>query len=164
MDLERQSSFDAPAVKRVQIKYFYTVLLFSCLTAAAFAQSGQSGKPKLIRDSVAAEGIESADVQPAKERNPALAEQSINIGNFYLKRKNYSAAIQRYLDALEYQPDSVRAWEALARAYEKNGDVSKAVSTYKDFIEKNPDSPKSGDFRDKLADLEKKSKESADHR
>jgi tetratricopeptide (TPR) repeat protein len=126
------------------------------LALPAFAQSGSNRKPALIRDTDTAEGKESSDAQPTKELNPLLAEQNINIGNFYLKKKNYGAAIRRYLDALEYQPDSIRAYEALTRAYEKNGEITKAILAYKEFIENNPDSPKSPEFRIKIAKLEKK--------
>jgi tetratricopeptide (TPR) repeat protein len=158
MNLERQNSFDAPAVKLIPIRVIHIVFLFSFLAGAAFAQTSASGRPELIRDTDAAEGKESTEAEPAKELNPLLAEQNISIGNFYLKRKNYAAAIQRYLDALEYQPDSVQACEALARAYEKNGDLSKAAGAYRNFVERNPDSPKSGEFRAKLEKLEKKSR------
>ena len=91
----------------------------------------------------------------AKEPDPKLCEQSISIGDFYYKKKNYAAAIRRYLDAIEYQPDSARAYDALARAYEKQGDLDKAIAAYKQFINKNPDSPKSPEFRARLAKLEK---------
>lgn len=133
------------------------VLFLATPTSRCFSQSGPSRKPVLIRDTAAAEEKKESEAEPAKEYNPMLADQNISIGNFYLKRKNYSAAIQRFLSALEYQPDSLPAWEALARAYEKSGDRAKAIQTYRDFIEKNPDSPKSAQFRAKLAKLEKKS-------
>jgi tetratricopeptide (TPR) repeat protein len=123
----------------------------------AMAQSHNSQRPELIRDTDEAEGKESADAPKAKEPNPMLAEQNVNIGNFYFKKKNYAAAIQRYLEAIEYQPNSIQAYEALTRAYEKNGEPLKAISAYKDFIEKNPDSPTSSEFRIRLAKLEKKS-------
>ena len=84
-----------------------------------------------------------------------LCEQYINIGNFYYKKKNYEAAIRRYLDAMEYQPDSARAYDALTRAYEKSDQPAKAIAAYKQFIEKNPDSPKSSEFRLRLSKLEK---------
>ncbi len=111
----------------------------------------------MIRDTEASEETaDAADAPAPKEPNPLLAEQNINIGNFYLKKKNYSAAIQRYLDALEYQPNSIAAHEALARAYEKSGEITKAIAAYKELIEKNPESPKISEFRSKLAKLEKR--------
>jgi outer membrane protein assembly factor BamD (BamD/ComL family) len=131
------------------------VLLSFSLAALAVAQSGSSRKPELIRDTGEEEEQKSAKAQESKERNPMLAEENVGIGNFYFKRKNYIAAIDRYLLALEYQPDSIKAHEALGRAYEKNGDISKAVDLYTRFIEENPNSPKSKEFRAKVAKLQK---------
>jgi len=108
----------------------------------------------LIRDTDVAEGTVVPEQPGKKEPDPLLSLQNLNIGNFYYKRKNYDAAIQRYLEALEYQPDSVEVYEALTRAYEKKGDRTSAIKTYREFIEKYPDSPKSPQFREKLARLE----------
>ncbi len=158
MDLERKDSFNAEALKRFNVMVIALVFLLTSLTLPAFSQSHNSRRPELIRDTDAAEEEETAaDATKPKEQNPMLAEQNVNIGDFYLKKKNYDAAIQRYLEAIEYQPNLIRAYEALARAYEKKGEPAKAINTYKDFIQKNPDSAKSAAFRTRLAKLEKKS-------
>lgn len=138
------------------------LLFFALLALEVFAQHGASKKPVLIRDTGASESQEEAEAEPAKEPNPLLAEQNLSIGNFYLKRRNYIAAIQRFLEALEYQPDSIPAMEALAKAYEKNGEINKAIGTYRDFLEKYPDSPKSSEFHARLAKLEKKTTDATD--
>ena len=129
------------------------LLLFSSLSAVAGAQSSQ--EPRLIRDTDIAEGEEKTETPTVKEPNPKLAERDITIGNFYMKKKNYPAAIQRYLEAIEYKKDSNQAYDGLIRAYEKNGEIRNAISACKGFLEKNPDSPKASEFRDKLAKLEK---------
>jgi len=134
--------------------FFLSVSLSSWPAAAQ--QSPPSRRPALIRDTDKAEGKEEADANQPKEFNPLLAAKNLKVGDFYFKKKNYIAAIQRYAEAIEYQPNLTEAYEALGRAYEKNGDPAKAVNTYKDFIQKNPDSPKVAEFRVKLAKLEKK--------
>jgi tetratricopeptide (TPR) repeat protein len=145
------------------------VLLFEFLTLPVCAQP-ESPKPKLIIDTEAVDGKDAAVSPKPKEPDPKLSKQNINIGNYYLKQKNYDAAIERYREAIEYQPKSILANEALerafekyaqdcekkVRAYEKKGEITKAISTYKSFLEKNPDSPDASDFRLKLAKLEKK--------
>lgn len=136
-------------------KWLLPFLFFEMLLAGVMAQN--SRKPGLIRDTDIAEGKDSAEAAPVKEPNPALAEKNISIGNYYFQKKNYSAAIQRYLEALEYQKDSIPAYESLSRAYEKNGDITKAIQALKTLIEKQPDSPKSSQFRLRLTQLEKKS-------
>ena len=132
------------------------VLAFSQVATATFAQS-RSKRPELIRDTGTAEGKDDAEASKEKAYNPLAAEQSIKVGDFYFRKKNYGAAIQRYLEAVQYQPNLVRAHEALARAYEKKGEIDKALEVYKQFIEKHPSSPKAPDFRSRIAELEKKS-------
>jgi tetratricopeptide (TPR) repeat protein len=155
MDLEKQTSFGMLVVRRLQALLIPIVLTFSFLTIPVVAQS-PNRKPELIRDTDAAEGKENSEVDKPKEYSPLAAAQNIKIGNFYLKQKNYVAAIQRYLEAIGYQPNSIEAYEALARAYEKNGEKAKAADTYKSFILKYPDLPISSEFRARLAKLEKK--------
>ena len=131
------------------------LLLFSSLSPAAGARSSQ--EPRLIRDTGIAEGEENTETPAVKEPDPKLAERDVTIGNFYMKKKNYDAAIQRFLEALEYKKDSHQAYEGLIRAYEKIGEICKAINACKDFLENNPDSPKASEFRKKLAKLEKQS-------
>ena len=140
--------------KRVSIICIAGVLMFS---AAAPAQDvpQPARKPVLIRDTDIAEGRESGP-EPAKDPDPARSRENLNIGNTYFKRKNYPAAISRYLEAIEWQENSIPAHEALARAYEKSGDFSRAIQTLETVIENNPDSPKNKGFRSKIAGLKKK--------
>ena len=89
--------------------------------------------------------------------NPAVVEvQSVTVGDFYLKKKNYKAAIERYLEALEYQPNLIEAYEALARAYEKSGEIDKALAVCNEFIAKFPYSKKVKNFQSQLNKLLKK--------
>ena len=153
MDLQRKFYRFCTVVQFLIIPLFS--FGFFLLTIQPVAAQSTPRKPALIRDTDVAEADETADIPAAKEPNPMLCEQNIDIGNFYYKKKNYEAAIRRYLDALEYQPDSARAYDALTRAYEKSDQPAKAVAAYRQFIEKNPDSPKSPEFRTRLAKLEK---------
>jgi tetratricopeptide (TPR) repeat protein len=132
-------------------------IMFPATCVPAPSQARPQRPPALIRDTEKAEGKEEAEAAKEKEYNPILAAQNIKVGDYYLKRKNFDAAIERYLEALQYKPDSIDAYEALGRTYEKKGDVAKAMDVYRDFIRKNPDSPKKGDFQSKLSRLEKKS-------
>jgi tetratricopeptide (TPR) repeat protein len=131
------------------------LLLFWNLPSAVFSQAPR--EPKLIRDTDVAEGKESVEATAAKEPNPKLAKENVNIGSFYLKQKNYAAAAQRFLEAIEYQPDLAQAYDGLIRSYERNGEILKAIAACKSFLEKNPDASKAPEFRSKLAKLEKAS-------
>ena len=132
-------------------------LAFALLVAdfSGFTQSPPQ-RPGLIRDTEPA-GKGEDETTKAREFSPLQAENCVKVGNFYFKKKNYQAAIERYLEALDYQPNRMEAYEALGRAYEKIGDPVKAIKIYQDFVEKNPTSPKVPEFRSKLAKLGKKS-------
>jgi tetratricopeptide (TPR) repeat protein len=137
--------------------------LMSCLvlglitiTDTGFAQDPPRKPPALIRDTGVAEGKIESEVAKKKEFNPLLAEQNLKIGDFYLKKKNYAGAIERYRDALEYQPNLVAAYDALGRVYEKKGDTEKALLVYRDFLNKYPESPKAVEFKSRISRLEQK--------
>ena len=144
-------------MKHSQILLLFSPLLLFWTAIPAMTQSQGPQKPALIRDTAVAEGREETEETEVKEPNPSLAEQNLKVGDFYFKRKNYPAAIQRYLEALQYQQNSIPAHEALAKAYEKNGDISKAIEILKILIEKNPDPSKSPEIQNKILRLEKKS-------
>jgi tetratricopeptide (TPR) repeat protein len=151
MDLQRKIylNFTTAPILRISA----SVALFLLFLGVSFAAQRP---PALIRDTGVADAAETAP--EVKGPDPILCEKNISIGDYYYKQKNYVAAIRRYLDALEFQADSARAYDALARAYQKNGQPAKAIAAYKQFIEKNPDSPSIAEFRARLAKLEKNAK------
>jgi tetratricopeptide (TPR) repeat protein len=167
MDLERKNRAYSIIMKVLAGRRCIFVLLLLLSALPCPAQSQRSGKPELIRDTDIAEGKENQEAGEVLEPDPVLAEKSFNIGNFYYKNKNYTAAIQRYSDALAYRPNWEEAGKALDRAIrayqdeihdlEKDGNILEAVRKCRDFIKRYPDSPKLPDFRDKLFELEAKS-------
>ena len=155
MDLQRKLYRFCSAVQVLPVLAFcFGLVSLSSLTPATPLDAAQ--KPELIRDTDVADGVKTA--AEVKGPDPLLCEKNIKIGDFYYKKKNYVAAIRRYLDAIEYQTNSVRAYESLARAYEKNDEPAKAIAAYQQFIDNNPDSPKVPEFRTKRAKLENSSR------
>ena len=132
---------------------FLSLFLFA---GTGLAQAPPRKPPVLIRDTGVAEGKTNAEEAVKKEHNPMLAEENIKIGDFYFKRKNYVAAIARYREALEYQPNLYEAHDALGRAYEKNGENQKALAVYESFLKNYPESSKAEEFRSRCAKLKKK--------
>jgi tetratricopeptide (TPR) repeat protein len=148
-------------IVRAVMKHWKILLVSLCLPLLFLAAQGYSQSstrdPELIRDTDVADQTEKPpEEKKPKERSPRLANKNIDIGNQYLKKKNYIAAISRYLEALEYQPDSIPAREALGDAYEKNGDFSKALELYAKFINDNPNAPETSEFKAKIDRLGKK--------
>jgi tetratricopeptide (TPR) repeat protein len=139
---------------------------------------GQSGKPIIIRDTDIAEGIDEEQAREKKVQNPDEAKKNIDIGNFYYKRKNYVGAILRYLTAIEYQPDSDKAYKSLVRAHksivkaydsidrtpesigkaeEKHGRIAVAIDACTDFLSVYPDWIKSDELKNMITKLEEAS-------
>src|SRR5512137_1857467 len=122
-------------------------LLLVLLTSPALAAPQK--RPALIRDTDKAEGKDEEEAAKEKPFNPMEADRVLKVGDYYFKRKNYDAAIQRYMEALEYQPNRFDAYEALGRAYEKQGAREKALRVYQDFLRKYPEAPRAKEFKEK---------------
>jgi len=142
-------------MQRAENLVIFLALALTAFNGAAFGQAAAQKPPVLIRDTAVAEGKTDAETVIKKEYNPMRAAESLKIGDFYLKRKNYVAAIERYLEALEYQPGLIAAHDALGRAYEKSGSRDKALAVYRNVVQKFPDSPKAAEFKSRIARLEK---------
>jgi len=143
------------------------VSLLAILMAAPAApcQVSSSDIPVIIRDTDIAEGVEHEE--PPKELNPAEAEKNIGVGNFYYKNKNYVGAIGRYLTALEYQPDSTKAYEVFMKAYESLLETTvespdptetfqQAIGFIRDYLQNNPNSTRREEFNEKIKQLREK--------
>jgi tetratricopeptide (TPR) repeat protein len=148
------------------------VLISFLLNFPCLGQSRSGSKPAIIRDTDIAEGIEK-EKEPV-ERDPAKAKKNIEVGDFNYKQENYVGAIGRYLTAMEYQPDSTKAYKSLVKAYKslvnvyesrdrtpesldkaeaRHGKIPTAIDYFTDFLSDNPDSIKGDDLRKMIAKL-----------
>jgi tetratricopeptide (TPR) repeat protein len=153
---------------RISLFFFLILLLF---IPAGYSQSSSASKPTIIRDTGVAEASGEEKPREPVQRDPALSKKNIEIGNFYYKKKNYGGAISRYLTALEYMPDSDRAYESIVKAYkalldsyetflnstEERGQIEQAMDSFKEYLKYNPDSERYSEFQKKLSKLQEKS-------
>jgi tetratricopeptide (TPR) repeat protein len=72
--------------------------------------------------------------------NPLQAEKDINVGNWYFKRHNYRAALNRYQEASKWNPGLAEAYLRIGEAAEKMRDKTTAKQAYLKYIELAPDS------------------------
>lgn len=91
-----------------------------------------------------------------KVHDPALAKESVSIGDFYFKKKNFAAALGRYEEAIEYNRQWPTGYEKLAKAHEKMENFEGAVEACKRFLEANPGSDKRKSFEKLIAKYEAK--------
>src|SRR5882757_4307538 len=73
-------------------------------------------------------------VMEVKKWDPHRAEKDVEVGDYYFSRKNYSAAISRYREALEYKPNDAVATFRLAETLEKTGESQEALKMYEDYL------------------------------
>ena len=73
--------------------------------------------------------------------NPHKAEKDVEVGDFYFKRKNYRAALDRYREALYYKYDDAVAMFRLAVCQEKIGEGEEARKAYEAYLRILPHGP-----------------------
>ena len=89
--------------------------------------------------------------------DPLHAERSIEIGTFYLKKGVYDAAIERFIDASNYQPTLAMPWKLLGETYEKKHEYSKAAEAYNKYLRILPHAADAAKIKKSIAELEEKS-------
>ncbi len=73
--------------------------------------------------------------------DPHKAAKSIEVGDFYFKRKNYKAAEERYREALRYKDNDAVATFRLAVSLEKLGILDDARLEYESYLKILPHGP-----------------------
>ncbi|MCL5287426.1 MAG: tetratricopeptide repeat protein [Acidobacteria bacterium] len=96
------------------------------------------------------------NTQPEPVFEPFKAEKSVEVGMFYLKKKNYDAAIERFLDAVRYKPGFARPHFLLGRAFEGKREWEEAIIHYNAYLEILPNADDAKKVRKKIASLHKK--------
>jgi|SRR5450432_760284 tetratricopeptide (TPR) repeat protein len=94
-----------------------------------------------------------SDVQEMHPWDPHKAAKDIEVGDFYYKRKNYPAALDRYKEALIYKPNDALANFRLAECFEKTGNPSDALAHYQEYLKILPHGPLAPDAEKALERL-----------
>jgi tetratricopeptide (TPR) repeat protein len=94
-----------------------------------------------------------SDVQEFRPWDPHKAAKDVEVGDFYFKRKNYRAALERYKEALVYKPNDAIANFRLAECQEKVGSPAEAVTHYGDYLKILPHGPFAADAQKALERL-----------
>jgi tetratricopeptide (TPR) repeat protein len=113
------------------------------------------GSKAALEDLDIPENIEVSGVQEFHPWNPMKALKNIEVGDFYLKRKNYKAALERYKEALYYKDGDALASFRLAVCQEKLGDKADARKYYEQYLKILPEGPLAKDAHASLDRLAK---------
>ncbi len=69
---------------------------------------------------------------------PPAAWKSVEIGDYYMRRKEYRGALSRYQEAVTTDPDYARGYLGLGKAYEKLHYPRKALDAYQKYLDLRP--------------------------
>lgn len=65
---------------------------------------------------------------------PPSAAKSVEIGNFYLRKKDYRGALSRFKEALRTDPGYAPAYLGLGKVYDKTGRKEEALEDYIKYL------------------------------
>jgi hypothetical protein len=102
------------------------------------------------------------DDQPSKKRKLTVKEpthqeaasEDINVGGYYLDRKNWKAAFSRFQSALVLDPENPDVYWGLAEAERHLGDFASARAHYQIVVDYDPESKHGKEARKALKDPE----------
>ncbi len=100
------------------------------------------------------------DEETAPEPRPVpyatpSARKSVEIANFYLKKKKYRAALSRYQEAVTTDPSYAPAYLGLGKVYEKIGLKQKAIAAYQRYVDSLPSAKQAEEAKDVQRALER---------
>jgi len=82
-----------------------------------------------------------SDVQEFKPWDPHRAMKDVEVGDFYYKKKNYRAALDRYKEALYYKNNDAMATFRMAQCLEKLNQPEDALTHYQEYLKILPHGP-----------------------
>ncbi|HEX7285877.1 MAG TPA: tetratricopeptide repeat protein [Candidatus Angelobacter sp.] len=102
----------------------------------------------------AAAGTRTPEDANAYPWDPHRAQKDIEVGNYYLRHKNYRAALERFRDALLYKPNDAEATFGLATTQEGMQLFAQAYKSYSKYLDILPDGPLAPQAKDAMKRIE----------
>ena len=111
----------------------------------------------VVVDPNAPKGLEKEDEPGPKEYayNPLQAEKEVNVGNYYMKKGSYAAAIKRYQEATKWKPNWALPYLKMGQAFQKKDDPVHAAEAFRKYLEMTPNAKNAKDLRKQIARLER---------
>ncbi len=113
------------------------------------------GSKEAVEGLDGSEAPDTTGVQEFHQWSPLKALKSSEVGDFYFKRKNYRAALERYKEALTYKEGDAVASYKVGLCEEKLGDKGEARKFYEQYLKILPEGPLAKDAHLSLARLDK---------
>src|SRR3984885_4606471 len=113
------------------------------------APSEKKPAPKTNKDNA----TESAEDQP--KWDPQRAEKDIEVGQYYMRKGDVDAAIDRFTDATVAKPGYAVPFKYLGEAQEKKGQKKTAIKTYQRYLDLYPKAEDAEKIRKRIEKLYK---------
>jgi len=120
------------------------IWVFLAYMAAALLGQGAPAQDRQAKPEV---DPDAATYDPYKYSPPGV-RKSVEIGNFYLKKKKYNAALSRFQEAVQEDSTYAPAYLGLGKVYEKIGLKVKALDAYKKYLDALPSEKDALDAKD----------------
>jgi len=86
------------------------------------------------------------------EPRPETAKEDLNVGGYYLEKKNWKAAQSRFQSAMVLDPENPDVYWGLAESAYHLGDFANAKANYLKLLDYDPDGPHSKEARKAMKD------------
>ena len=139
---------DAKARIRAVIRFLRIASLTASLLLVGASLLGQDKRPP-----------EPENEEPEHRHAAQPAWKSVEVGDFYLKRKQYRAALSRYQEAVQVDPYNPQAFLGMGKVYDQLGLRQKALENYRKYLDLLPSSKQAAEARqvhEAIARLERK--------
>lgn len=130
-----------------------TIRLASIAVALATALGSLQGQDKA--------SPETGSDEPEHRHVPQPAWKSVEVGDHYVRRKAYRAALSRYQEAVQVDPYYPQTYLGLGKVYDRLGLRQKALENYKKYLDLLPsakDAEEAREVHKAIARLERKLK------
>lgn len=99
--------------------------------------------------------------EPGHRHAPQPAWKSVEVGDYYVRKKAYRAALSRYQEAAQTDPYYPQSYLGMGRVYDRLGLRQKALENYKKYLDLLPSAKQAEEAREvhkAIARLERKRK------
>ncbi|MFZ0038060.1 MAG: hypothetical protein WAK91_11600 [Candidatus Acidiferrales bacterium] len=88
--------------------------------------------------------------------DPYHAMKAMEVGEYYLRKGDSAAALDRFQDAIRYKYDFARPRLLIAEIYEKRHDDAQAIHYYSEYLKILPQAPDAKKIKERIEKLSKR--------
>jgi len=107
-------------------------------TLSVCLMAGALSSPAIYAQEVKRAPAPQAEPEAEEEAKPLVAPpawKSVEIGNFYLRRKRFRAALSRFQEAAKTDPYNPQACLGMGKVYDRLGLKQKALENYRKYLD-----------------------------